>query len=86
MTYCCSISASTPYERKRLFVSVTANKRIARRFFDDVLTRRKERSVDELIAPDAVVCIPTGRFTGPEGVKLASVQIASAFPDRRIEV
>ena len=67
-------------------MSVTANKRIARRFFDDVLTRRNERAVDELIAPDAVVCTPTGRFTGPEGVKLASVQIASAFPDRRIEI
>jgi predicted ester cyclase len=67
-------------------MSVTTNKRIARRFFDDVLTRRNERAVDELIAPDAVVCTPTGRFTGPEGVKLASVQIASAFPDRRIEI
>src|SRR5688572_8415739 len=55
-----SISASTLYERKRPAVSVTANKRIARRFFDDVLARRNEDAVDELIAPDAVVCMPTG--------------------------
>jgi predicted ester cyclase len=86
MTCRCSIGASTPYERKRLPVSITANKRIARRFFADVLTRRNVRAVDELIAPDAVVCMPTGRFTGLKGVKLASVQIASAFPDRRIEI
>jgi steroid delta-isomerase-like uncharacterized protein len=81
-----SIGASTPYERKRLSVSATANKRIARRFFDDVLARQSLQAVDELIAPDAIVCMPTGRFTGPEGVKKASAQIASAFPDRRIEV
>jgi steroid delta-isomerase-like uncharacterized protein len=81
-----SIGASTPYERKRLLVSATANKRIARRFFDDVLARQSLQAVDELIAPDAIVCMPTGRFTGPEGVKQASAQIASAFPDRRIEV
>jgi predicted ester cyclase len=76
----------TAYERKRLHVSVTANERIARRFFDDVLARRNERAVDELIAANAIVCMPTGRFTGPEGVKQASAQIASAFPDRRVEV
>ena len=80
------IGASTPYERKRLLVSATANKKIARRFFDDVLAGGSERAVDELIAPDATVCMPTGRFTGPEGVKRASAQIASAFPDRRVEV
>ena len=67
-------------------MSVTVNKTIARRFFDEVLARPSERAVDELIAPGAVVCTPTGRFLGPEGVKLASVQIGSLFPDRRVEV
>ncbi len=67
-------------------MSVTANKKIARRFFDDVVARRNERAVDKLIAADAVVCMPTGRFAGPEGVKRASAKMASAFPDRRIEI
>jgi|SRR5688572_32458241 predicted ester cyclase len=30
--------------------------------------------------------MPTGRFAGPEGVKRASAKMASAFPDRRIEI
>jgi predicted ester cyclase len=67
-------------------VSAAANKIIARRFFEEVLTRRIERAVDELIAPDAILDLPTGRFAGPEGVKLANIQIASAFPDLRISV
>jgi predicted ester cyclase len=67
-------------------VSVTVNKTIARRFFDEVLARPSERAVDELIAPGADVCTPTGRFIGPDGVKRATAQIGSTFPDRRIEV
>jgi predicted ester cyclase len=68
------------------FVSAAANKTIARRFFDDVLMRRSDEAVDELIAPDAIVDLPTGRFAGPEGVKLANAQLESAFPDLRISV
>jgi predicted ester cyclase len=67
-------------------VSVTVNKTLARRFFDEVLARASERAVDELIAPGADVCTPTGRFIGPEGVKRATVQIGSVFPDRRVEI
>jgi predicted ester cyclase len=67
-------------------VSAAANTIIARRFFDDVLARRSERAIDELIAPHAIVCLPTGRFAGPEGVKRASAQMGSAFPDLQIEV
>ena len=59
---------------------------LARRFFDDVLAGGSERAVDELIAADAIVCMPTGRFTGPDGVKRASAQITSAYPDRRVEI
>ena len=62
------------------------NKALVRRFFDDVLARGSERAADELIAPDAVVDLPTGRFSGPDGVKRASVQIGSVFPDLRVEV
>jgi predicted ester cyclase len=67
-------------------VSVAVNKTIARRFFDEVLSRPSERSVDELIAPGADVSTPTGRFIGPDGVKRATAQIGSIFPDRRVEV
>jgi predicted ester cyclase len=67
-------------------VSVAVNKTIARRFFDEVLARPSERSVDELIAPGADICTPTGRFIGPDGVKRATAQIGSIFPDRRVEV
>jgi predicted ester cyclase len=67
-------------------VSVTVNKTIARRFFDEVLARPSERAVDELIAPGADICTPTGRFIGPEGAKRASAQIGSTFPDRHVEV
>jgi predicted ester cyclase len=67
-------------------VSTAANTTIARRFFNDVLARRSERAVDELIAPHAIVYLPTGRFAGPEGVKRANAQMGSAFPDLQIEV
>jgi predicted ester cyclase len=59
---------------------------IARRFFKDVLARQSDQAVDELIAPGAPVCMPTGRFTGPDGVKRASAQISSAYPDRQVKV
>jgi predicted ester cyclase len=67
-------------------VSAAANKIIARRSFEDVLARRSEGAVEELIAPNAILDLPTGRFAGPEGVKLANIQIESAFPDLRISV
>jgi predicted ester cyclase len=67
-------------------MSVTDNKTIARRFFDEVLARSSERAMDELIAPGADICTPTGRFVGPDGVKRATAQIGSIFPDRRVEI
>ena len=67
-------------------MSAAANKRIARRFFDDVLVRRDEEAVNALIAPEALVVLPTGQFAGPDGVKRANAQIGSAFPDLRVKV
>jgi predicted ester cyclase len=67
-------------------VSASANIRIARRFLDDVLIGQSGRAVDELIASGAVIDLPTGRFTGPDGVKGASARIRSVFPDLRVEV
>ena len=71
---------------RRSSLSTAKNTIIARRFFDDVVARQSKRVVDELIAVDAVVAFPTGWFAGPEGVKRASAQMASAFPDRHIEI
>ena len=67
-------------------MSGTGNETIVHRFFDDVLARPSERAVDELIAVGASVCMPTGRYTGPEGVKRASAQITAVFPDRRLGI
>jgi predicted ester cyclase len=71
---------------RRSFLSTAKNTIIARRFFDDVMARQSKCVVDELIAVDAVVAFPTGWFAGPEGVKRASAQMESAFPDRHVEV
>ncbi|MCC7025249.1 MAG: ester cyclase [Thermomicrobiales bacterium] len=62
------------------------NKTLVRRFFDDVLAHHDDQAVDELIAPGAVVSLPTGQFAGPEAVKRASAQIGSAFPDLRVDL
>lgn len=67
-------------------MSAAANERIARRFFDEVLARPHETAVDQLIAPGAIVDLPTGRFTGPDGVRSASARMRSVFPDLRVEV
>jgi C-1 hydroxylase len=67
-------------------VATEANMAIARRFFADVVAAGNARAISELIAPGAVVVLPTGRFEGPEGVKRASAQLESAFPDLRVEV
>jgi predicted ester cyclase len=64
----------------------STSKSIARRFFEDALTRQNARAIDELIAPGAIVVLPTGQFTGPEGVKRASAQLGSAYPDLQITV
>ena len=65
---------------------VGQSKDLVRRFFGEVLARGSERAADEVIAPGAVVWMPTGCFAGPEGVKRASARMASAYPDLRIEV
>jgi predicted ester cyclase len=62
------------------------SKKLVRRFFNNVLALGSERAADVLIAPDAIVDLPTGRFSGPDGVKRASAQIGSVFPDLRIDV
>jgi predicted ester cyclase len=78
-------TATTPASGHRA-TSAHRSTKLVRRFFTDVLARGSERAADELIAPDAIIDLPTGRFSGPAGVKRASAQIGSVFPDLRVEV
>jgi hypothetical protein len=66
--------------------AAAANIRITRRFYDDSLVRQSEPAMDEVIAPGAVIDLPTGRVTGPDGVRAASTRLRSVFPDLRVEV
>ena len=61
------------------------NTRLVRRFFIDVLAGGSERAANDLIAPDAIIDLPTGRFSGPDGVRRASAQFGSVFPDLRVD-
>jgi hypothetical protein len=48
-------------------MSAGMNAALVRRFFAAVLAAGDEGAVDELIAPGAVVALPTGRFTFERG-------------------
>lgn len=70
-------------------VTAAKNKKhraIARRFLEEAVARQCERSANDLVAPDAVLHGPLGRFTGPDGVKRFSRRLRSAYPDFRISV
>ena len=57
------------------------NKRIVRRLHDEVWTRGKLETVDEVIAPDFVGHFPGGAWNGVEEFKRRVLRIRSAFPD-----
>ena len=67
-------------------MSRATNKAIAHRFFEEAVARQCERAADDLVAPNALVYAPLGRFTGPDGVKRLSIKLRSAFPDYRIVI
>ena len=67
-------------------MSRATNKAIARRFFEEAVARQCERAVDDIVAPNAIIYAPLGRFTGPGGVKRLSVKLRSAFPDYSIVI
>ena len=81
-----SHSTATAQASRRTAPHAHRNKTLVRRFFNDVLAGGSEQAADKLIAPDAIVELPTGRFSGPDGVKRASAQIGSVFPDLRVDV
>ncbi len=65
---------------------INSRKEVVRRFFEEVMTRKNETAIDELIAPDAMVSLPTGRFRGPQAVNRGIVQLHTAFANLRVEV
>lgn len=81
-----SHSTATARASRRTAPHAHRYKTLVRRFFTDVVAGGSEQAADELIGPDAVVDLPTGRFSSPDGVKRASAQIGSVFPDLRVEV
>jgi steroid delta-isomerase-like uncharacterized protein len=63
---------------------VTAdNKRLARRWYEEVLNGQDFALVNDLVAPDFVI---NGETVGPEGIKAAAVWVRSVFPDLRVTV
>jgi predicted ester cyclase len=63
-----------------------SGKALVRRFIDDVLSAGNPRAIDDLIAPNAIISLPTGRFVGPEAVRRAIAEMGSVYPDLRIEL
>lgn len=58
---------------------------IARRWFEEVWNERKEQTVYEMMAPDAVGHVEGGEITGPgEFVNLFYRPLLAAFPDLRV--
>ena len=57
------------------------NKLIVRRLHDEVWTRGKLETVDEVIAPEFVGHFPGGAWNGIEEFKRRVLRIRSAFPD-----
>ena len=63
-------------------MSVEENKKIARRFVDEVLNNKNLAALDELVAEDFVELDPLpGQAQGREGLKQILAMLFAAFPD-----
>jgi steroid delta-isomerase-like uncharacterized protein len=62
------------------------NKRLVRRWFEEVWNKGRSETVDELLAPDAVVHGLDGDLTGPAGFKPFQARYRSAFPDLKLTI
>lgn len=58
------------------------NKTLARRWFDEVINRRRIEAIDEIYAEGYVHHSPGGRDMGREEAKQFAASILEAFPDR----
>jgi steroid delta-isomerase-like uncharacterized protein len=65
---------------------VEDNKRLVQRWFDAVWNRGREDTVDQLMAPDALVHGLGEAIRGPAAFKRFHAAYREAFPDVRIDV
>jgi len=63
-----------------------ANKRVVRRFIDEVFNHGNLSALRELIAPEHVSHELIGDHYGPEGVRIDAAEYRAAFPDLHIEI
>jgi predicted ester cyclase len=62
------------------------NKALTRRWFEQVWNQRREATIDELFALDAVAHGLGEPLTGPAGFKTFFHTMLGAFPDLRVEL
>jgi predicted ester cyclase len=68
-------------------MSLTQNKAVIRRLFEEVYNAKNIELVDELTTPDYVDHNPTpGLDTGPAGLKQFIQVVAASFPDNRLTI
>lgn len=67
-------------------MSLEQNKRIARRWFDEVINGRRVDVIDEIYAPEYVHHFPGGREMDRAQTRSFASTILEAFPDRVAEV
>jgi steroid delta-isomerase-like uncharacterized protein len=63
-----------------------ANQAFARRWMDEIWNERREETIEEMMAPDAVGHVESGTVVGYEPFKQYRAALLNAFPDLRITV
>lgn len=62
------------------------NKRVVRRFVEEVINRGSAASLRDLVDPNHVVHEPIGDHYGPDGVRIALAGYRAAFPDLAVTI
>jgi steroid delta-isomerase-like uncharacterized protein len=64
-----------------------ANRIIARRYFDEVIRRRKLDALDDLLAPDCLLHTASGdTVAGRDNIRAALARVGDAFPEREVKI
>ena len=63
-----------------------ANRQFARRWMHEIWNERKEETIDELMAPDAVGHVESGTVIGSAPFKQYRASLLNAFPDLCVSV
>ena len=63
-----------------------ANKRLVRRYVEDVCNGGRTAGLDDLVADDHVLHGPLGNHCGLESIRLNVHGVRTAFPDLRVEI